>query len=288
MKWLIREFREWVGFALVNLRFLFRVNEKEILSLYFHDPSKVLFDRIAMWLIRNHYRFISVGQLENLIATGKTDKKLAVLTFDDAWKGNLALVDSFERFRIPVTIFVPVEPVREGNYWWEYASQEGQETYSGMGSKEDFKKLSGEVFMEKIAILKKNYTLERTCMTLEELGDLSKNKWITIGSHTVTHPILNNLALPIQESELRESKQILNSWLQQPIDYLAYPNGDFDEHTIAMAQKCKYKLAFSIHPATINVHKVDPFQIPRYAINDKGGYYENLAKVLGIWQKIFG
>jgi peptidoglycan/xylan/chitin deacetylase (PgdA/CDA1 family) len=287
MKWLLYLFRESIGFFLIRLGFLFTNNENNILSIYFHNPSKRLFERIAHWLLKNNYQFISVKELEQCISKKAAGNKFVVITFDDAWANNLDLIESFEQLKIPVTIFIPTEPVKEGNYWWEYANQKGQSKFSKIAGKKDFKSLPEKIFNEKVGLLKKNYSLQRSCMTLEQIKQISENKWITIGSHTVSHPILKNCSFRSQQFELFESKKILNEWTKKPIDYLAFPNGDFNNETLQLAKKAGYKLAFSIEPARINVRKVDPFKVPRYAINDNGGYFENIAKVMGIWQKIF-
>ena len=116
---------------------------------------------------------------------------------------------------------------------------------------------------------------------------MSENEFITIGSHTVTHPILTNTCFETQMRELRESKRILSKWLQKDIEYLSYPNGDYNKDTIEIAKKCSYKLGFTIKSGLIDSKEVEPFEIPRNALYDEGGYYENISKLLGIWQKIF-
>jgi len=84
-----------------------------------------------------------------------------------------------------------------------------------------------------------------------------------------------------------ESKLLLSQWLNKEINYLAYPNGDYDENTIKIAKDCGYRLCFTTEQSRVNAININPFLIPRYATYDKGGYFENISKILGIWQKVF-
>ena len=130
-------------------------------------------------------------------------------------------------------------------------------------------------------------TEENEFFTEEELLELNKNELITIGSHTVTHPILKQCPKNTQEYELGHSKSLLSKWLEKEVEYLAYPNGDFENETISLAKGCGYKLGFTTIADNIQEKTTDPYLIPRYSINDNGGYYENISKIKGIWQKYF-
>ena len=51
---------------------------------------------------------------------------------------------------------------------------------------------------------------------------------VTIGSHTLTHPILPRNAGRGAGSEVRDSRRQLERGLERPVDTFAYPNGDLD------------------------------------------------------------
>jgi glycosyltransferase involved in cell wall biosynthesis/peptidoglycan/xylan/chitin deacetylase (PgdA/CDA1 family) len=280
-------FREVLAFILIQIHYVVKSKHEGILSIYFHNPSKGLFDKILNWLISKGYKFVSIKELENIIYQKINTEKLVFICFDDGWKGNLDLLESIKKYKVPTVIFVPADIVKEGNYWWEYIYIKGQQKFSGFKKLADFKRLPEVTFREKIAILKYNYRLKRSCVTLDELKKISDNEFITIGSHTVTHPILINCSYETQIQELMESKQILSQWLNKDVEYLAYPNGDYNDDTLEIAKKCGYKLGFTTNPGEIDVKKVNPYIIPRNALYDIGGYYENISKILGIWQKVF-
>lgn len=280
-----RYVRESIAFLLIQLHYISKNKNEGILSIYFHNPSKELFGKILHWLITRNYRFISVDELNTLISQKKKVDKLAFISFDDGWQGNMELIGLIEKYKVPVTIFVTTDALKEGNYWWEYSLITGQKKYSGLKKVEEFKNLQEKTFKEKLAILKHHYTLKRSCITLEELESMGKSEYVTIGSHTVTHPILIRCSPESQVTELMESKRLLSQMLNRDVDFLAYPNGDYNEDVIKIARQCGYSLGFTTNPGSIDVENVNPFVIPRNALYDNGGYYENISKILGIWQK---
>lgn len=280
--------REIVAFILLLSRVFIPNRKSNILSIYFHNPSKKVFENVLKWLVANKYTFISTEKLYKIILAGiEPDERMVCITFDDGWNKNLELIDLIGKYRVPVTIFIPTEAVEEGNYWFEYASISGQERYTNIKKKEHFKKLPENEFVEKVRKLKQTYSLSRSCITMDEMLQISQHELITIGSHTITHPILDKSSRKKQEQELIESKAQLKNWLKKDISFLAYPNGDFNELTIAIAKQCGYKLCFSTMLDSIDLKSVNPYIIPRRAMNDNGGYYENIAKILGIWQKVY-
>ncbi|ULQ54438.1 polysaccharide deacetylase family protein [Flavihumibacter fluvii] len=279
--------KEIIGFMLMAGRLFRRTDDTEILSVYFHNPNPKLFSKLINWLVRQGYDFISAGQLDEIISSGQHVTRKAIITFDDGNKEYLDLLDIINTYKVPITIFIPVEPVQSGNYWWDFAADKDQGKYTGLGSVEDFKKLKVEEFDLKMDILKNSLKLKRTCVTMDELLVLAKNPYVTIGSHTVTHPILKNCGQERQRDELRNSKNWLDEKLMQHTQYLAYPNGDYDETTLTIAAAEKYRLGFTTKPGRINLKNLNRLEIPRYAVNDEGGYFENLAKINGLWQAVF-
>jgi poly-beta-1,6-N-acetyl-D-glucosamine N-deacetylase len=46
-----------------------------------------------------------------------------------------------------------------------------------------------------------------------------------------------------------------------------------------------YRLCFTTNIGRIDVKNVNPYIIPRNSLYDNGGYFENISKIIGIWQK---
>jgi len=68
---------------------------------------------------------------------------------------------------------------------------------------------------------------------------------IDIESHTVNHPKLNQLTYDKQLSELKESKETLESITGKKVDSIAYPFGDFNDDSVKAAKDSGYTLAFT-------------------------------------------
>ena len=99
-------------------------------------------------------------------------------------------------------------------------------------------------------------------MTWEQLKEMEANG-ITIESHTLTHPKLEELPDDEIRGELLNSKTLLEENLGHPIEFLAYPTGTYNLHIAGIAQDIGYKGAFTI----------------KYGIVDRGSNFFALERV---------
>jgi peptidoglycan/xylan/chitin deacetylase (PgdA/CDA1 family) len=86
---------------------------------------------------------------------------------------------------------------------------------------------------------------------------------IEFGSHTVTHADLTALSDRSLETELRESKTMIEEELGRPVRYLAYPFGRHNLRVRAAAQEAGYEAAFATGAGLSD----DRFAIPRAMIH---------------------
>lgn len=253
---------------------------KTIHSLYYHNPQPDGVERMIKYHQKLGYRFISLAELyEVLKRKAPVREKLAFISLDDGWWGNLKLLPIFEKYKVPMCIFVATEPIESGNYWWEYVQKE-----IGYKKLQEFKNLPYKEFYQKLAEFKKRNQLNRTAMTKEELLNISKNPLVTIQSHTVTHPILTKLPDDLLDFELSESQKQLEKITGKSIFAFSYPNGSISHREINAAKKY-YKIAFSTKPNNISAG-ADLYTLPRYALT--GDYMRDLLKMYGIWKYIKG
>ncbi len=91
---------------------------------------------------------------------------------------------------------------------------------------------------------------------------------MSIGVHTMTHPILAKISPEDAEYEIVTAKEILSDLLKTTIDLFSYPNGtpdkDYTQEHVEILKRNKFKLALS----TINgVATPDSnlYELPRYA-----------------------
>ncbi len=278
--------RELFGLISLFFRLFIPSRKLKILSIYFHNPTPDLFESIIKHLNKRGYKFISLKQFNELIENRQLNEKVAIITIDDGWQKNLQLLDIVRRYKVFITIFITTSPVEEGNFWWEYViKRERKNKISIEQELESIKNLDEKSFKAEIRRLKSSLNLERSALTKEEIIQLSNEQLVTIGSHSVSHPILTNNSNNVQKSELLDSKRTLESWTNQSINYFSYPNGNYSENLKVLAKECGYELCFIDDASYIDLNNIDKFSIPRMSIYDWGGYFEALSKIYGIWQK---
>jgi len=146
--------------------------------------------------------------------------------------------------------------------------------------------MSYKKFVSSLESLKKKYSLERSVLTEQELVKIASHPLVSIQSHTMSHPILTNCDDEILSYELNSSKAYLENLLHHKIEAFSYPNGNFSNREIEAVKKAGYKMAFTTEYIPIQINHTNLYRIPRMAMNTYGGYYENLSKILGIWQDI--
>lgn len=258
--------------------------DKHVMSIYFHNPSVFLFKAIVRFLVANQFRFIDENEFYKFLVGDRTlNGRRAFISFDDGCKENLKLIPVLEKYQIPVTIFVPVEPVVTGNYWWEYVDQI-KKKHPEISSDEDLKKLSNKERVALVTQAKTEVDLERSAINLKELDFLNQHPLIRIGSHSYHHPIGIRCSGEELAFEYSESKQTLETWLNSRIESFSYPNGDYDERDLALLEENGYKMAFTTEP-TLAENAFDIYEIPRVSINSRGGQFENISRMLGLWHQ---
>jgi peptidoglycan/xylan/chitin deacetylase (PgdA/CDA1 family) len=74
---------------------------------------------------------------------------------------------------------------------------------------------------------------------------------VTIGSHTLTHPILPSLDAAAIEAEVAKSRAVLEARLDRVVDLFAYPNGDVDAATHECVRR-HYRAAVTVEAGWVD------------------------------------
>jgi peptidoglycan/xylan/chitin deacetylase (PgdA/CDA1 family) len=100
----------------------------------------------------------------------------------------------------------------------------------------------------------------RQVQELERLG-------MSVGGHTVNHPILTSVSADEARAEICNNKARLESLLGHPITLFAYPNGgpgrDYAAGHVAMVRDAGYEAAVSTSFG-VSTRDTDPYQLPRF------------------------
>lgn len=258
----------------------------DILSIFFHNPSRKLFEEIVKLLKRQNVTFISTEQL-NMICKGKmvAPKSPVVITIDDGWLSNKEnVVQVAKEHDIPVTIFVSTEPVyQQKPFWWSFNQTIYEQGIGYMNSRR-LKKFPNN---ERIAYLNGYGFLNafsQEAMSESDLIELVEYKNIFIESHTVTHPILSQCSDEEAEREIQLSKQQLETSLKTKIKGFAYPNGSYTPREKSLLEKHGYEYAFTTRSAFVKSNDLkNRFELPRIEVLDHVSFAENKCRVAGVW-----
>lgn len=110
-------------------------------------------------------------------------------------------------------------------------------------------------------------------MTEDELRRLTADGLISVGAHTVNHPVLSSLNASDQAFEIQAGRDRLEQILGRPVKTFAYPYGrvqDYSRWTVKLVRQAGFTCACSNFPRLAN-RWIDPFQLPRFIAGDRDG-----------------
>lgn len=82
------------------------------------------------------------------------------------------------------------------------------------------------------------------CMDAKAIKDISRSHLFKVEAHTFSHPALSYHNNQFQEDELRIGQQQVSVLSGQPVRFLAYPYGNYNETTTVLASQY-FKAAFT-------------------------------------------
>ena len=104
----------------------------------------------------------------------------------------------------------------------------------------------------------------------DEVRHLAEGKYVKVGAHTASHPVLACLPLAGQREEIGSSKKSLEDILGHCVDSFAYPYGtrsDYTERTTALVKETGFSFACSNFPETVSARS-DVYQLPRFVVRN--------------------
>lgn len=104
--------------------------------------------------------------------------------------------------------------------------------------------------------------IQNLFLNWDELARLHAHPLVTIGAHTHTHLALAHQKPGIVRAEMRESRERLASQLGGPVGSFAFPYGNHDETTLALAREAGFKVAVTTRRDVVKPG-ADPLAVPR-------------------------
>ena len=253
-----------------------------------------------MRYIREHYRIVSLEELYSEMKGAAPTGHAVAVTFDDGYRDlYTTALPILQRYRIPATIFLTGRAIETGEVSWydrvflilqEWPSKSidldlGRHLRFDLGSSDDrlhaaqqivlaLRKLPDERRRGHCAALEKEVTmppalLSDRMLTWEQVREMQR-AGISFGSHTMTHPVVSRLSPELLETELQESRRLLEEKLGTPVLDFAYPFGqpaDCGTEATPALVRCGYRSAATTSQGP-NVPSGNPFALRRVQIGE--------------------
>jgi peptidoglycan/xylan/chitin deacetylase (PgdA/CDA1 family) len=228
-------------------------------------PADVLDGLLAY--LESGFEVLAIGEaVERLGVAGRGSQPGVVLSFDDGYADNLHhLLPALRARQFPATVFVTSGPIgtRE-RLWFSEVRRCIRETTAPsvqagflseplpLGTPQQ-RELAAEAVVahmkasvarpaEATAALREALDVPASpcddaerMLTREELARLAADPLVTIGAHTVTHPVLARLSEEDAVREIEDSRVALAEIIGYEPAFLAYPNGQPGDFTPAIA-----------------------------------------------------
>ena len=199
------------------------------------------------------------------------------LTFDDGLRSNVEVAyPILARLGIPATFFVCPALIDEGRWLWTHEARarlhargaDAATTERLLAYMKTLPLEAREELEEGLRADTADYepsAAEREAYDLagwEELARLDPGI-VTLGSHTLTHPVLPHLGREEAEREIVGSRERLEARLGRRVELFCYPNGDVDARSLEIARRT-YRIAVTASPGAV-APRCDPLLLPRLA-----------------------
>ena len=258
-------------------------------------------------MLKSHFDVIGIDDLASAIGDASRDEtrcrhRFAMITFDDGY------IDNCE-FAFPVltahnataTFFLttgfvgdrqlswwdeiawmvrssPRRRVRLAGPWFDDAVEVSTEPASGLIHRllQKFYSLPGYETVRYLDWIAESTGSGRASSILSETLWMNWDQaremadaGMSIGAHTVTHPVLARLSAEEQVIEILESRLIIEQAIGRPVTAFSYPVGrrdTFNGDTRKALSQAGFDWAFSYYGGFVSGEAVDRFDIPRFAV----------------------
>lgn len=197
------------------------------------------FERQLWSLRRLGLRGVSISEGMTRLRSGTT-KGYVAFTFDDGYADTLTTAAPLmRRYGFTATCYVVSDAVGTYNHW------------------------DAEYLRER-----------KTLMSRKQL-----DQWLAagmeVGSHSCSHPRLNELPHDTALYEIAESRAALRNMLGVPVEHFAYPFGQFTADTVELVRRAGYSSAVTVLPGVAR-RSDDRLRLPRILVNGERGLWRFL------------
>jgi len=268
-----------------------------------HDPlrpDEPVIDEFdwRMRILREYFTPLPLLEAVDRLRSGDLPERAVCVTFDDGYSDNEKFaLPILKKYGIPATVFVSTGFLNGGRMWNDtvievvrrHRSQAldlqefGLGSFPLTGNAQRLAAIAGIIqqikHLDPLARGALTAQMEPLVpdlptdlmMTDDQIHSLVRSG-VTVGAHTVNHPILASISEEVARQEITASKRYLESLIQAPVDAFAYPNGrpDADYRTVHrdLVNDLGFKAAVSTHWG-VSTSESDCLQLPRFTPWDR-------------------
>ncbi len=243
-----------------------------------------LFEEILV-LVKKHYNILPLSDLYKKPSSEL--KNSCFITFDDGYKDYLDYAyPILKKHAVPSTLFIlPYQITNKGHIWTSaviffvkhYSFNDISDFFSQRNviikyrDKTNYFKLNLDITkhlcnmtqVERMSLIFElrqkfvtdNRVIENELLSFNELRMLGPDI-VSVASHSLTHPSFKKEFDPVfVESELKDSKKIIEQETKQEVNAFAFPFANYNEVSINIAKKL-YKLCFTRINDFVDLNKI--------------------------------
>lgn len=264
-------------------------------------PDAARFQAQMHW-IKTWFNVLALPEAVERLRAGDLPARAAAITFDDGYADNATVaLPILKRLELPATFFIAAGYLDGGRMFNDTVIESirrarGPEldlTRWGLGRHEiaddacrrraidrllgTLKYLDPREREDKAAALAQaaGTELPRDLMLTTDQVRALAAAGMTIGAHTVSHPILSRVAEPEARAEMGEGRERLEAITGRRVALFAYPNGkpgtDYTGTHVRLAREAGFEAACSTGWGAAT-RRCDLFQIPRFTPWDRSGW----------------
>jgi peptidoglycan/xylan/chitin deacetylase (PgdA/CDA1 family) len=244
--------------------------------------------------LKKHYSFMHPDEFtDRLVSNRPFPRSSALITFDDGFQNvlNYALPVA-EAMGVPMLVFISTGHLDQREWLWfsryrAYQLIQGQELPISLRDLLRLPIAEIESELDKMGAPKRANSSEQMHsffdgIDCDRLRRAVGNGILSVGGHTVRHPILINERPEIRVQEIVNSKIELERIINGPVRLFAYPNDSYDDAVAEQVKEAGYEGAFIAGSLDVSMSdRLRAFKIPRTGIN-RGNMVYFWWRVLGV------
>jgi peptidoglycan/xylan/chitin deacetylase (PgdA/CDA1 family) len=268
--------------------------------------------RVVSDLRRSGLEFVSLDEMHRRLSSGDFSRRFVCLTFDDGYRDTMQWAyPILKEAATPFAVYVATSFAdRLGELWWLALEAviarndqigleiDGRNRTFDCKNVAEKRALYDELYWwlrarpteaelrSAIRSLAACYHVDITafcsdlCMDWREIAELAADPLVTIGAHTVNHPMLAKVPTETVRSEMDLSRSVIEAALAVRPEHLSFPVGDRTSagpREFAIAAELGYKTAVTTRPGVLfPEHGQCLTALPRISLN---GEYQRLRYV---------